>query len=266
MNEDQREFRGESRDALEAPVLAVGGLDPGGGAGLVRDFLTAETLGARAFLVGTAFTLQTAGGLARLEPRSPSVLAQDLALAVTAFRPAAVKVGMVGNGALAAAVVDGLAGFAGPVVFDPVLGASRGGALYQGDTAGLGPLIARATLVTPNLDEAAFLSGMAVSDRASARKAAVALLQAGAAAVLVKGGHYRDGGADDLLITATGEREFPAPRLQGLSPRGTGCSLATAIAIGLGRGHSLEDAIAAAKHWLWGAIAAARMVGDERRL
>ena len=151
------------------------------------------------------------------------------------------------------------------MVFDPVLGASQGGALYTGDLAELGPLLARATLVTPNLDEAGLLSGMHVRDQDGARAAARAILREGAAAVLVKGGHL-PGQADDLLITATAERTFSAPRLPGASPRGTGCALATAIAIGLGRGLGLEAAIAGGKHWLFGAIAQARDVGDERWL
>jgi hydroxymethylpyrimidine/phosphomethylpyrimidine kinase len=273
MGEDDAKVGVQSHDASEtvpgAPVVAIGGLDPSGGAGLVRDFLTAEALGSQAFLIGTAFTLQVTGRdgarLMRTEPRSPSELAQDLAAAVAAVRPAAVKVGMVATGGLAAAIVDGLAGFTGPVVFDPVLGASAGGALYTGDLAELGPLLARATLVTPNLAEAGLLSDMHVHDRPAAAAAAQVILREGAAAVLVKGGHL-PGDADDLLITPTTSRTFTAPRLPGKSPRGTGCALATAIAINLGRGQSLESAIAAAKHWLHGAIARSRNVGLERHL
>jgi hydroxymethylpyrimidine/phosphomethylpyrimidine kinase len=273
MGEDKAKAALGSRDAsqtpLVPPLLAIGGLDPGGGAGLVRDFLTAEAFDTRAFLIGTAFTLQVpardGGRLVRIEPRSPSVLAQDLAVALGAIRPAAVKIGMVATGGLAAAIVDGLAGFTGPVVFDPVLGASHGGALYAGDLAELGPLLARATLVTPNLAEAGLLSDMHVHDRTAASAAAHEILREGATAVLVKGGHL-DGPADDLLVTAAGERTFTAPRLPGPSPRGTGCALATAIAIALGRGHPLESAIATAKHWLHGAIAAARQVGNEHHL
>lgn len=263
MDEAQAFDRDLSPDASRTLVLAVGGLDPGGGAGLVRDYLTAEALGARAFLVGTAFTLQTpTRGVVQVEARSPSLLAQDLATALTTMRPAALKIGMVATGALAAAIVDGLAGFVGPVVFDPVLGASHGGALYTGDLAELGPLLARVTVVTPNLAEAALLSGMPVHDRAQAAAAARTILREGAAAVLVKGGHF-EGAADDLLITAAGERTFSAPRLPGPSPRGTGCALATAIAVHLGRGEPLEVAIAEAKHWLYGSIAQAQPVGDE---
>jgi hydroxymethylpyrimidine/phosphomethylpyrimidine kinase len=248
-------------------ILAIGGLDSSGGAGLVRDFMTAEALGLGAVLVGTAFTLQTRAGVVALEPRSPSALENDVRAAVTGHAPGAVKIGMVANAALAAAIADGLdeAGYKGPVVYDPVLGASRGGALYHGDLAGLGGLLARATLVTPNLAEASSLSEWPVHSQEDARAAARIILREGAHAVLIKGGHF-EGPADDLLVSAGGERVFSAPRLPGASPRGTGCSLATAIAVGLARGASLEDAIASAKRWVYSAIAQARAVGDERRL
>lgn len=251
--------------ASSATILAIGGLDPGGGAGLVRDFLTAEALGVRAFLVGTAFTLQTSAGVVAVEPRSPSALARDVTAAVSVARPIAVKIGMVATGALASAIADGLGGFTGPVVFDPVLAASSGGVLYAGELAGLSPLVRRASLVTPNLAEAAQLAGLPVRDRRSARDAAHAILRIGAQAVLIKGGHL-EGNADDFLLGAAGEHEFSAPRLPGASPRGTGCALATAIAIGLGRGEPLIDAIATAKRWLYGAIAQARVAGAERLL
>jgi hydroxymethylpyrimidine/phosphomethylpyrimidine kinase len=265
MDLDHPPPNGGSHIASAYEILAIGGLDPGGGAGLVRDFLTAQALGMRAFLVGTAFTLQTGVGGVSVEPRSPSALARDLKAAISTLRPRVVKVGMVASAGLAAAITDGLAGWDGPLVFDPVLAASRGGALYQGDVSELGALLGRATLVTPNLSEAEALSELPVRSREDARAAAHIILREGAAAVLVKGGHL-EGGADDLLVTARGERVFSAPRLPGVSPRGTGCALATAIAVGLARGEGLEDAIAGGKRWLFGAIGQAQTVGDERRL
>jgi hydroxymethylpyrimidine/phosphomethylpyrimidine kinase len=265
MDQDQPPSLDGSHIASPFEILAIGGLDPGGGAGLVRDFLTAQALGMRAFLVGTAFTLQTGSGAVGIEPRSPSALVRDLKTAVAALRPRVVKVGMVATAGLAAAITDGLAGWDGPLVFDPVLAASRGGALYQGDVSELGSLLGRATLVTPNVPEAEALSELPVHDREDARAAAQIILREGAAAVLIKGGHFA-GDADDLLVTPAGERVFSAPRLPGISPRGTGCALATAIAVGLARGEGLEDAIAGAKRWLFGAIAQARVVGEERRL
>jgi len=248
-------------------LVVVGGLDPSGGAGLVRDLLTAEALGARAILVGTAWTRQDESGVKGVEPRSPDMVRAGLAEALAAcpLRRTAVKVGMVARGGIAAAIVSGLGAWQGPVVFDPVLGASGGGALFDGTPADLRALASRATLVTPNLAEAAWLAGVAVETLDQARQAARTLAAWGAQAVLVKGGHLC-GPATDVLCSKAGERLFPGTRLPGRSPRGTGCALATAIAVELARGQPLEEAVGAAKVWLAGRIQAAVAIGNSRYL
>ncbi len=248
-------------------VVAVGGLDPSGGAGLVRDLLTAEALGARAMLVGTAWTRQDESGVKGFEPRSPDMVRAGLESALAGCPPCrtAVKIGMVAGAGIAAAIVSGLQDWPGPVVFDPVLGASGGGSLFEGTPADLLPLVRRAILVTPNLAEAAWLTGLAVETLDHARHAAQALAAWGPAAVLVKGGHLR-GPATDVLHSSTGERLFEGTRLPGRSPRGTGCALATAIAVELARGQPLEQAVDAAKAWLAGRIQAAVAVGNVRHL
>jgi hydroxymethylpyrimidine/phosphomethylpyrimidine kinase len=139
-----------------ATVVAIGGLDPSGGAGVVRDALTAAALGARAVVVGTAWTEQR-DGVHRVEARGADALADSVRHAVAA-KPAAVKIGMVPDAAHAAAIIDGLRNFGGPVVVDPVLASSRGGALFLGSTEELLPLLRRATLVTPNAPEASALA------------------------------------------------------------------------------------------------------------
>jgi hydroxymethylpyrimidine/phosphomethylpyrimidine kinase len=252
----------------ESPyVVAVGGLDPTVGAGLVRDLLTAEALGARAMLVGTAWTRQDENGVKGVEPRFPDMVRAGLEQALAACPPrrTAIKIGMVAMGGIAAAIVAGLETWRGPVVFDPVLGASAGGPLYEGSPADLLPLVRRATLVTPNLAEAAWLTGLAVETLDHARHAAQVLAGWGPAAVLAKGGHL-PGAATDVLRSAAGERLFEGTRLPGRNPRGTGCALATAIAVGLARGQPLEQAVDAAKVWLAGRIQAAVTIGGARYL
>jgi hydroxymethylpyrimidine/phosphomethylpyrimidine kinase len=247
-------------------VVAIGGMDPSGGAGLVRDFLTAQARGAAAVLIGTAWTDQSRHGVRGFEPRAPDRVTDAIRQALApSGGTGAVKIGMVATPALVEAILEGLAGFAGPVVFDPVLGASSGGGLFAGEPAGLMPLVRRATLTTPNLGEAAALTGSAVESVEEARRAGRALVAAGAPAVLIKGGHLA-GAATDLLVTAGGQEVFSAPRLPGPSPRGTGCALATALAIELGRGRALREAIGTAKSWLHDRIGEARTVGDERHL
>jgi hydroxymethylpyrimidine/phosphomethylpyrimidine kinase len=167
-----------------------------------------------------------------------------------------------------AAILDGLAQYVGPVVFDPVLASTRGGVLFQGTTTDILPLLRRATLITPNALEAAALSALPVTSAGDADAAAGALRGAGVDAVLVKGGHL---GADrepvvDLLVTAAGTRRFTHPRLDGPVPRGTGCALATAIAIGLARGEALDRAVEAATGWLMRAMQSSVTVAGERHL
>jgi hydroxymethylpyrimidine/phosphomethylpyrimidine kinase len=239
-------------------VVAIGGLDSSGGSGLVRDFLTAHTLGARAVLIPTAWTIQDRSGLHKISLRPADDARQDVR-AVRAALPGAgvaVKIGMVGSPAILAAVLDALEGFSGPLVIDPVLATSSGHPLFEGRPGELAPLLARATLVTPNAIEAAALVDHTVSDVASARRAAEQLRQLGAGAVLVKGGHLA-GEAVDLLVDAEGSIDLAAPRVPGRDPRGTGCALATAIATELARGRELRNAVAVAKQWLHARIAAA---------
>lgn len=252
----------------EALVVAVGGFDPTGGAGVVRDLLTARTLGARVHLVPTAWTVQgSATGVRSVEPREPAALAAALRHALEqADAGTAVKLGMIADQATVRAVLEALRGFDGPVVFDPVLGASSGGALYAGDARELLALAARATVITPNAGEAQRLTGERVADLEGAARAGRALLQAGAPAALIKGGHLSGDEAVDLLVTAERAQAFAAPRLPGPSVRGTGCALATAIAVALASGQRLSAAVGDAKTWLHEALQRPISVGDEWHL
>jgi hydroxymethylpyrimidine/phosphomethylpyrimidine kinase len=247
-------------------VVAIGGLDPSGGAGIVRDVLTSAALCARAHTVASAFTEQSERRH-RVEARDPAALEEALSWAVGHVRPAAVKVGMLPGPAAASAVLSALDGYRGPVVIDPVLASSRGGQLWAAAPDDLVPLLRRATLVTPNAPEAEALTGVPVRDTAAAEEAGRRLLSRGIAAVLVKGGHIGEAGepVTDVLVTNAGARHFSRPRAAGPAPRGTGCALSTALAVELGRGAALAEAIDRATTWLAGAIAAARDAGDGQR-
>jgi len=257
--------------AVGAPgptILVIGGIDPGGGAGLLRDVTTVRALGARAHAVGTAWTEQGAG-VHQVEPRDPQAISDAVARAVRERRPGAAKIGMAVGPATADALLAGLTAFAAPVVVDPVLATSRGGALWAAPPERLLPLLRRASLVTPNAPEAALLTGRSVRSLEDAEAAGAALVQDhGLPAVLVKGGHLGvpDDPVTDLLITARGSQRFQHARMAGLSPRGTGCALATAVAVALGRGADLAAAVESAIAWLSGAIAGASWTGDERHL
>lgn len=277
----------QMNSSREVTVVAVAGLDPSGGAGLIRDVLTGAAVGAQVIAVGTAWTVQpspaagdASAGVHRVEPREPDALRHALEDALRQRETAevsageayrlAVKVGMVPNAAVAAAIVRALdaAGFAGPVVVDPVLAASSGGALWQEEPRGLLPLLRRATLVTPNGPEAAALSRRPVQSLAEATEAARALCDQGVAAVLIKGGHLGPAQATvtDVLVGPDGVEMFSRPRLPGPGPRGTGCALSTAIAAKLAAGLPLAEAVRAATDWLSQRFAGAVTVGGQRHL
>ena len=255
---------------LPATIVLVGGLDPGAGAGVVRDLLTTVALGARGEVVGTAWTEQGFSSARAIEPRAPERVLVALAAALARVGQegnagSAVKIGMVTNAPIAQAIETALRAYAGPVVYDPVLRASSGDSLYDGERSAILALARRATLLTPNLGEAAWLLDRPVRSESDARAAARDLRALGIAAVLVKGGHL-EGDATDVLLSPAGESLFSSPRIPGPSPRGTGCALATAIAVGLARGETVECAVASAKTWLTRHIASARPVGEERHL
>jgi hydroxymethylpyrimidine/phosphomethylpyrimidine kinase len=250
----------------------VGGVDPGGGAGLLRDLATAAALGARAHGVETAWTEQ-GPGVHQVAPRAPSAVRAALAEALAALRPAAVKIGMAVGQATAAAIVEALGDYAGPVIVDPVLATSHGGTLWAGAPRDILPLLRRATLVTPNAVEAGVLAERPLVTADDAEATGRWLIEAERlGAVLVKGGHLgteleqRAGTVVDVLVTASGVERFSRPRTPGPSPRGTGCALASAIAVNLGRGRDLSQAVREAGAWLAKLIAQPVTVGDERHL
>jgi hydroxymethylpyrimidine/phosphomethylpyrimidine kinase len=219
-------------------------------------------------MVGTAWTEQGEGRVRSIEARAASAIEDAVRWAVRAPAPGAVKVGMVPGPDAAEAILRGLVDFRGPVVVDPVLMASSGGPLWEGPLDRLGPLLRRATLVTPNAPEAAALAGRPVRTLSDAAAVAAELCALGIAAVLVKGGHLEPGDevVTDLLATAQGQRSYRRRRAPGPSPRGTGCALATAVAVGLASGLSLEVAVGEATTWLADRISRAGEQDGERRL
>jgi len=254
-------------------VVAIGGFDPSGGAGVVRDYATARSLGAAIRLVPTAWTEQSSAGVSGIEARSTDALRRAIRGAIPAGRGSGpedrgvvLKIGMLPNPSGAHAVAEVTSKFTGPMVFDPVLSASSGGALYEGDPGALWELAAQVTILTPNAVEAEILAGVAVRTLDDAARAGEILCARGARAVLVKGGHLGGVTAVDVLVTRQGARRLEATRLPGRSVRGTGCALATSIAVGLGRGLAVGEAVAEAKAWLHDAIARAVDVGGERHL
>lgn len=234
------------------PVLFVGGLDSSGGAGLLRDAATAAVLDQPARVAATAVTAQGTGGVAAVHPVPPGTVAAQIGLAAQEGL-ATVKIGMLATAATVAAVASALPPGV-PMVLDPVLRASSGGVLLKPDglAALLALLVPRAALLTPNIPELAAIGGALGLPSGAAEDLVVqGLLDAGCGAVLVKGGH-RDTPAiceDRLYRGGHDPVAMRAPRL-ARTLRGTGCHLASAIAVHLGRGAGMAEAVALARDHL----------------
>lgn len=227
-------------------VLFIGGTDSSGGAGLVRDIATAAHLGAAPCVAVTAVTAQTDAAVHAVHP----VPCNDVAAQVRAAgRVDAVKVGMLGAADIVVSVAQALP--SAPLVLDPVLVSSSGYALL--DDAGLDALISgllpRTTVLTPNLPELRVLSArLGIAEHADEGDGVRALIRRGCGAVLVKGGHAQAGSfCEDRLYLASGEMlRFRGPRF-GTALRGTGCQLASAIAVALARDVDLGMAVSEAR-------------------
>jgi hydroxymethylpyrimidine/phosphomethylpyrimidine kinase len=235
-------------------VLVIAGSDSGGGAGVQADIKTVTALGGYAATAITAITVQNTLGVTAVHAIPSGVVTAQAEAVLDDIGADAIKIGMVGEAA--AAVADLLARRRGiPVVLDPVMIAKGGAALA--DDAAIGVLKTRllplAALVTPNAPEAAVLTGLAVETTDGLRRAGEALLDAGCPAVLMKGGHVAGERVTDILITASGETTFEGPRIATRHTHGTGCTLASACAVGLAQGLELETAVARA----WGYVAEA---------
>jgi len=248
-------------------ALTIAGSDSGGGAGIQADLKTFSALGVYGTTAITAITAQNTCGVLAVETLAPALVAAQIAAVLADIRIDAVKIGMLATPAVIAAVAEALQSWTGQVVLDPVMVAKSGDALLQEDAiAALTRfLLPRADLLTPNLPEAARLLDQPIAATlAEAEAQGFALLDLGARAVLMKGGHAAGPICTDLLITRDGVLALTAPRIATGNTHGTGCSLSSAIAAELAKGQSLPLALRRAHGWLQGAIAAADRLGIGR--
>ncbi len=253
----------QDRRALPV-IVAIGGSDSSGGAGIQADLKTVAASGGYARTVVTAITAQHSGGVVALWPVPVASIEAQLRAAYLDTPPVAVKTGMLANRETVELVARVLRELGAPrLVVDPVVRSSSGAALL--DDAGVEALRALllplAMLVTPNAAEAALLSGIEVHTPADAIEAARRILALGAGAVLVTGGHLASEPGTDVLVTPEGTRVFIGEFLPGREVHGTGCALASAIATRLALGDSIEAAVDAAKAYVSRLIATAMRVG-----
>jgi hydroxymethylpyrimidine/phosphomethylpyrimidine kinase len=261
-------------DVIPPVVLTIAGFDPSSGAGITADIKTIAAHGCYGVSCITALTVQSTRGVRRVEGVDPKIIAETLQELVSDLAVEAIHIGMLGNEQVVAAVADFLGDFGGAfpeyarlphVVLDPILKSSSGADLL--DAAGTKLLIERlvplAEVITPNLDEASVLTGMAVTNLDQMREAAARLHSLGAANVVVTGGHLEK--AIDLLSfkTAHGTEQeiFKADRQRSSSTHGTGCAFATALACHLAQGRGLPEAVLLSKVYVSAAIANAHPMG-----
>ena len=237
-------------------VLTIAGSDSGGGAGIQADLKTMLALGTHGMSVITAITAQNSVGVQGVWPLPLDAVRAQFHSVVDDIGVDAVKTGMLGSGETVAAVAELLAGVSAPVVVDPVGVSKHGDPLLAAEAvdAMRTLLVPRATVLTPNLPEVEMLTGILPTDESSMRSAAEALRGLGATWVLVKGGHL-EGDAADVLVGDELYEVFRAPRFDNRHTHGTGCTLASAIAAGLGKGLSVPAAVTEAKAYITGAIA-----------
>jgi hydroxymethylpyrimidine/phosphomethylpyrimidine kinase len=243
-------------------VLTVAGSDSGGGAGIQADLKTMLALGVHGMSVLTAVTAQNSVGVQGWWELPAEAVRAQLASVLDDIGVDAVKTGMLASAAIVDTVATGLSTVDVPLVVDPVSVSKHGDPLLAADAVDAirDRLLPLATLVTPNLPEAELLTGIPVDDEAGMRRAAEKLLGFGPRAVLVTGGHLA-GDAADLLWDGSTAHTFRAPRLEARHTHGTGCTLASAIAARLALGDGLAEAVAAAKEFVTGAIAAGFPLG-----
>ena len=241
-------------------VLIIAGSDSGGGAGIQADIKTVTALGGFATTAVTAITVQNSLGVFGVHPIPLDIVTAQARAVLDDIGADAIKTGMLGTVAMVetvCALLDGEPDL--PAIIDPVMIAKGGHPLLeaQGIAAIRELLVPRAGLLTPNAPEAAALTGLAVETLDDLRRAGEALMGLGAKAVLMKGGHLAGDQVTDLLITSDGETLLQGPRIHSRHTHGTGCTLASACAVGIAQGMDLPKAVERARLYVVEAMARA---------
>ena len=242
-------------------VLSIAGSDPSGGAGIQADLKTFAARGVYGMAAVTALTAQNTQGVWGVHLVPSQFVADEISAVFADIRVDAVKIGMIADAAIAVAVADVMQSHSNiPVVLDPVMIAKGGAALLDPDAVQtlIGRLLPLATLLTPNLPEAAALLHEPVAEtRQEMAEQAIRLRGLGPANVLIKGGHLGGDTSPDILATEQGLTWFEGQRAATANTHGTGCTLSSALAAELAKGATMQQAMAAAKAYLAKSIALA---------
>ncbi|MBS9523357.1 bifunctional hydroxymethylpyrimidine kinase/phosphomethylpyrimidine kinase [Litoribacter ruber] len=240
------------------PVLTIAGSDSGGGAGIQADLKTFSALGCFGTSAITAITVQNTLGVTAIHSIPPDIIKGQILAVIEDIKPKAIKIGMLDRPEVVDVIVETLKRYPKiPVVFDPVMVATSGDKLIQDETveALAKKLIPLCKVITPNLDEAEILTGMKITDKDEMEIAGLKLISKGAKAVLLKGGHLAGETVYDVLVKdGNAHLTFDSPKIHTRNVHGTGCTLSSAIAAELAKGHNLEDAVHNAREYIWQAI------------
>jgi hydroxymethylpyrimidine/phosphomethylpyrimidine kinase len=251
---------------MTTPIaLTIAGSDSSGGAGIQADLKTFAALGVYGASVITALTAQNTAGVSAIHQVPPEFVTAQMDAVFSDLSIGAVKIGMVAQAGTIEAIEAGLTRWSPKhVILDPVMVASSGDRLLAPEAVAAlrSKLIPRASLITPNLPEAAALLDEPIAEgEAAIESQGKRLLELGCSAVLIKGGHGQGAESVDYLITAKAIVALAAPRIATKNTHGTGCSLSSAIAAGLAKREEMEMAVRNAKAWVSAAIAAADRLG-----
>jgi hydroxymethylpyrimidine/phosphomethylpyrimidine kinase len=245
--------------------LTIAGSDSGGGAGIQADLKTFHQFGVFGTSAITAVTAQNTLGVQAIHPIPVDTVRAQIDAVAQDLRPSGLKSGMLATRELVEVVATAIqAHELDGYVMDPVMVATSGDRLLNQDAeaALASTLLPLATLVTPNLQEARILTGFSIQDVEGMRNASRALVEMGAAAALVKGGHLGDGEVTDLLWDGMAEYSWSRPRVDTDQTHGTGCTLSAAVAAGLAKGMTLAQAVDLAIDFIARAIATAPNLGQ----
>jgi hydroxymethylpyrimidine/phosphomethylpyrimidine kinase len=245
-------------------ALTIAGSDSGGGAGIQADLKTFQQFGVFGTSVIVALTAQNTRGVRAVEAVPEAMVSAQLTALAEDLPPAALKTGMLAEATIVRRVARTIRENEwAPLVVDPVMVSSSGTRLLttEAEEVMREDLLPLAALVTPNLDEAAILTGRVVHDLATMERAGASLLRFGAAAALITGGHLSGDTITDVLVTSAGVRHFTRGRIDTTSLHGTGCTLSAAITAALALGRPLETAVMEGLDFVDRAIAAAPGLG-----
>jgi hydroxymethylpyrimidine/phosphomethylpyrimidine kinase len=239
-------------------VLSIAGSDSGGGAGIQADLKTMSALGCFGTSAITAVTVQNTLGVSGIHPIPVDFVKAQIKAVMDDLKPSAIKIGMVHSAELAIGIASILKEYKGiTVIFDPVMVATSGDRLMANDTVETlkEHLFPVAQIVTPNLDEAAILSGMEIKTIGDMKEATVRIMRYGCSAVLIKGGHLKGPDLYDVYRDKKGhEHIFKSTAIDTINTHGTGCSLSSAIASFIALGNDLDTSISKSKKYIQNAI------------